>query len=183
MDVPDVKNIKNLPIHIVGAKPKGRENASLFWDSNDSRLVLFGGWSNTWLADSWALKVNLITGPPYAVYKIIPDKGPQTGKTKVTITGDGFKDSNIVIRFSYNKDQFIEVNGVYVSNTEITCETPAFDKVDKPATVTLSISKGDHTITSTSFQYYLNTSAEQSIAFGPGLSFDNSADHPTCFII
>jgi len=78
----------------------------------------------------------------------------------VTITGDGFKDSNTVIRFSVSKDQFIEVNGAYVSPTELTCETPAFDKVDKPAVVTLSISKGDYTITNTSFQYYLNTQAD-----------------------
>ena len=104
--------------------------------------------------------MNLITGPPYAVYSILPNKGPQTGKTKVTITGDGFKDSNTVIRFSVSKDQFIEVNGAYVSPTELTCETPAFDKVDKPAVVTLSISKGDYTITNTSFQYYLNTQAD-----------------------
>jgi len=67
----------------------------------------------------------------------------------VTITGDGFKDSNTVIRFSYSKDSFIEVNGTFVSPTEMTCETPSFDKVDKPATVTLSISKGDYTITNT----------------------------------
>jgi len=44
-----------------------------------------------------------------------------------------------------------------VSPNELTCETPAFDKVDKPSIVTLSISKGDYTITSTNFQYYLNT--------------------------
>lgn len=101
----------------------------------------------------------------------------------MTITGDGFKDSNTVIRFSYSKDSFIEVNGTFVSTTEMVCETPSFDKVDKPATVTLSISKGDYTITSTNFQYYLNTQADQCIAFGPGLFMDNCAGVMTTFII
>jgi len=104
LDVPDVQGIKTYNIPIKGTTPKGRENACLFWDSSDSRLVLFGGWSNTWLGDAWALKVNLITGPPYAVYNITPNKGPQTGKTKTKIVGDGFKDSNTVIRFSYSKE-------------------------------------------------------------------------------
>tara|TARA_B110000503_G_C6794146_1_gene268436 strand:- start:389 stop:490 length:102 start_codon:yes stop_codon:yes gene_type:complete len=32
-----------------------------------------------------------------------------TGKTKVTITGDGFKDSNIVVRFDTGKGVPLEV--------------------------------------------------------------------------
>jgi hypothetical protein len=75
------------------------------------------------------------------------------------------------------------VNGTYVSETELTCETPAFEKVDKPAIVTLSISKGDYTITKTSFEYYFNTLASECIAFGPGLGFENSAENWTNVII
>jgi len=183
MDCPSVRNIQTKAIEITGEKPSGRENASLFWDQQESRLVLFGGWANTWLNDAWALKVNLITGPAYAVYSIEPNKGPQTGKTRVTIRGEGFKNFNIVVRFSYSKDQFVEVQGTYVSETELTCETPPFEKVDKPAIVTLSISKGDYTITKTSFEYYFNTLASECIAFGPGLGFENSATHWTNVII
>lgn len=183
MDCPTTKGIKPLPIPIKGNTPCARENSSFFWDATESRLVLFGGWANTWLNDSWALKVNLITGPPYAVYRIEPDKGPQTGKTKVKIFGDGFKDSNTVVRFSYSKDQFIEVNGTFIDGKTLECDTPAFEKVDKPAVVTLSISKGDYTITHTNFQYYLNTQANQCIGFGPGLGLDNAAEHKTIFII
>ena len=50
------------------------------------------------------LSVGTITGPPYAIYSVKPALGPLTGKTKIIITGDGFKDSsNILIRFSSGK--------------------------------------------------------------------------------
>jgi dynein heavy chain len=32
----------------------------------------------------------MITGPPYTIYNIEPAMGPLTGKTKVSIKGDGF---------------------------------------------------------------------------------------------
>jgi hypothetical protein len=49
--------------------------------------------------------------------------------------------------------------------------------------VTLSISKGDYTITKSSFEYYFNTLASECIAFGPGLGFENSACNWTNVII
>ena len=53
----------------------------------------------------WSLNVSTITGPPYAIFDIEPKLGPLTGKTKVTIKGDGFSDSqNIVVRFMHTKD-------------------------------------------------------------------------------
>ena len=36
-------------IPIKGNTTKGRENGTIFWDANESRLILFGGWANTWL--------------------------------------------------------------------------------------------------------------------------------------
>jgi len=72
----------------------------LFYDSTDSKLILFGGWANNWLGETYSLRVSMITGPPYAIYNITPGMGPLTGKTKVLIDGDGFKDSNnIMVRF------------------------------------------------------------------------------------
>ena len=41
----------------------------------------------------WSLNVSTITGPPYAIFDINPKLGPLTGKTKVSIKGDGFTDS------------------------------------------------------------------------------------------
>jgi len=50
------------------------------------------------------------------------------------------------------------------------CETPNFEKEGpRKAEVTLTIGKGDFTITHTSFIYFLNTTAEHTIAYGPGL--------------
>lgn len=96
----------------------------MIFDPNDSRLVVFGGWSNQWLSDIWALSVSLITGPPYAIYDITPNLGPLTGKTKVVIKGDGFKDSaNIIVRFEGGKN-FYEVAGQFISEKELHCETP-----------------------------------------------------------
>jgi len=49
LDLPDIKEMKWNNIPIKGNIPKGRENGTLFWDANESRLILFGGWANTWL--------------------------------------------------------------------------------------------------------------------------------------
>lgn len=54
---------------------------------------MFGGWSNAWMGDMYSLNVSSIVGPPYAIYTIKPALGPLTGRTKVIINGDGFKDS------------------------------------------------------------------------------------------
>jgi len=74
-------------------KPKARESTALIYDPSDSRIIMFGGWSNAWMGDMYSLNVSSIVGPPYAIYTIKPALGPLTGKTKVIITGDGFKDS------------------------------------------------------------------------------------------
>lgn len=53
----------------------------------------------------WVLPVGVITGPPYAIADIKPSIGPLTGKTKVTITGAGFKEKygSINVRFTSAK--------------------------------------------------------------------------------
>ncbi len=40
-----------------------------------------------------ALNVSSITGPPYAIYSLKPGLGPLTGKTRVVIIGEGFRDT------------------------------------------------------------------------------------------
>lgn len=187
----NLKNIKSLkwePVSLENPeKPRPREASAMFYDSNESRLVLFGGWSNMWMDDISALSVSLITGPPYAIYDIKPKLGPLTGKTKIFISGDGFIDSgNINIKFlvSNAKGLPLEVQGNYISPNEIWCETPNFETFGaKKADVRISINKGDFTITSSNFTYYLNTKADRSIAYGPGLLQENLVSHETVFII
>ncbi len=132
--------------------------------------------------DCWSLNISTIVGPPYAIFSISPSLGPLTGKTKVIITGAGYKDSqNIVVRFASGKTEK-EVAALYISETELSCETPTFD-VPKKVDVFVSINKADYTITSTSFTYYLNTKAENTIAYGPGLLENNALGADTQVII
>jgi len=60
-----------------------------------------------------SLKVNMITGPPYAIYSIEPNMGPLTGKTRVKITGDGFRDSSITVRFDAGYKSSPEVSAIF----------------------------------------------------------------------
>lgn len=156
----------------------------MLYDNNDSRLVMFGGWSNNWLGDMVSLNVSSITGPPYAIYSIKPNLGPLTGKTRVVITGEGFKDSqNITVKFDAGKGSE-NSTGNYISGTEIWCETPALEQYGpRKADVTLTIGRGDNTITSSYFTYYLNTMAEHTICYGPGLLTNNATTHKSIFNI
>jgi len=75
-------------------RPKAREASAIFYDQNESRIMIHGGWNNNWASDIWSLNVSTITGPPYAIFDMSPKLGPLTGNTEVTIVGDGFTDSN-----------------------------------------------------------------------------------------
>jgi dynein heavy chain len=133
----------------------------------------------------WVLPVGAITGPPYAISDIKPALGPLTGKTKVSINGAGFKESygSINVRFTGGKGQ-IDVPGVYKSETLIECETPSFEQFGpRRVEVRLSFGKLDLTITKSEFTYFLNTKADQTIAFGPGLLHDNAVGVETMFYI
>jgi dynein heavy chain len=91
----------------------------MFYDKDQSRVIIFGGWSNAWLGDMWSLNVSTITGPPYAIFGIKPKLGPLTGKTKVTIQGEGFKNSqNINVKFFSGKLSS-EVNANFINEREL----------------------------------------------------------------
>lgn len=79
-----------------------------------------------------------------------------------------------MIRFSGGKGNQ-ESQGTFKSETEIECETPSFENYGpRKVEVRLQFGKMDPTITSTHFTYFLNTKADQTIAFGPGLLHDNA---------
>ena len=103
-----------------------------------------------------------------------------SGGTKVTIRGVGFKDKNIKVVFSFTAGdspitpnstiEVLEVGGVYVSETELTCVTPNFEKFGAcKATVKVTISGGYLTTTFVPFSYTLNTRACMSLCYGPGI--------------
>lgn len=55
--------------------PRPRENATIAYDDRDNRLIVFGGWADTWIGDLYALNVSSIVGPPYALTTIEPSLG------------------------------------------------------------------------------------------------------------
>lgn len=171
--------------------PSPREYAAMSYDSKDSKLLLFGGWSNGWLNDLYSLNVSKITGPPYAVTEIVPALGQLSGNVNVILKGVGFKDATIKVIFTCGKQAVdaptkmsLEVMGTYISDTEVSCVTPSYEQFGpKDAAVQLSIQGGDLTTTSCLFTYFMNTRAYKSLAYGPGLIADSAVGHPTEFVI
>jgi dynein heavy chain, axonemal len=164
-------------------KPLARESPGCFYNADEQRFYVFGGWANEWLNDLWMLPVGSITGPPYAIESIKPKVGPLTGKTKLSIYGAGFKESygQITVRFFGGKAP-IDAVGIYKDENMIECETPPFDQ-PKKCEIRVSCGKYDLTITSADFTYFLNTKADQTIVYGPGLLEDNHVDAEAMFFI
>jgi hypothetical protein len=78
----------------------------------------------------------------------------------------------------------IEVAGTFVSETELQCVTPDFSQFGpKEAVMQLSIAGGDLTTTWVPFNYFLNTRAFKSLAYGPGILPDVLVGVPVEFII
>ena len=136
--------------------PNPREYAGMTYDSRESRLVVFGGWNNGWLDDLYSLNVAKIVGPSYAITSSEPALGQLSGKSKLTIRGQGFKEPNIKVIFTNGNrpiDTFSgktskEVSAEFVSDTEITCLTPSFDDFGpNECVMQISIAGGDYTTT------------------------------------
>ena len=114
--------------------PPAREYSVLTYDHRESRLLVFGGWNQGWLDDIYALAVSKIVGPSYAITDVDPPLGQLSGNVPITVKGVGFKDSNIKVYFTASDTRAevpgknsIDVPGTFVSETEITAFTPAFD--------------------------------------------------------
>ena len=154
---------------VSGEPPCARSDTTLAYDAKGSRLVMFGGWANRWYGDVYTLDVGSVVGPPYAIMNIEPKMGPITGGSHLSIIGIDFVDTPaVVVRFSTRKG-VADVNGKYVSDTEIVCETPSFVKYGS-GTVDVRVAlKGDSfTTTFQRFSFFAVTDASQCLAFGPG---------------
>lgn len=88
-----------------------------------------------------------------------------------------------MVRFFGGKAQE-EVAGVFVSPNEITCETPSYEKHGaRKSEVKVSIDRQDFTIMSVFYSYFLNSKAEKTLMFGPGVLRENAIKTETMFYI
>jgi len=171
--------------------PCPREYAAMAYDPRDSKLIVYGGWNNGWFNDLYSLTVSKIVGPSYAITSSDPCLGQLSGNVPLTIKGQGFKDASIKVLFTCGNKPVdnvgkmtIEVPGQFVSENELTCLTPNFEQFGpKEAVLQLSIANADLTTTWITFQYFLNTRANKSLAYGPGLLRDACPGAPVEFVI
>eukprot|EP00930_Biecheleria_cincta_P103951 TRINITY_DN9605_c0_g4_i1.p1 TRINITY_DN9605_c0_g4~~TRINITY_DN9605_c0_g4_i1.p1 ORF type:complete len:4232 (-),score=759.91 TRINITY_DN9605_c0_g4_i1:457-13152(-) len=169
-------------------RPTGREHTAMCYDSGESRLIMYGGWANKWLDDCWQISVSSIVGPPYAIVRVEPPLGPVTGGQKVKIYGIGFSSTpgSAVVRFSAAGNRHsVEAQGTVVSDELVECVTPSVIGTIGPreCEVRIQIGYRDFTTTVTDYHYFLNTVADQSLCYGPGLLQDQQAELTTRFMI
>ena len=171
--------------------PCAREYAAMSYDDNNRRLVVFGGWHNGWLNDLYTLDVSKIVGPPYAITSISPPLGQISGGVPITITGQGFMQMSCTIYFTPGNMAAVGsasknapcVSGTWVSETELTALTPDFGDKGNMCVVQLSFANNDLTTTSAEFHFFLDTKAEKSLCYGPGLLTELCCSEPVEFII
>jgi dynein heavy chain len=176
--------------------PQSREYCAMTYtglmqtESKDRRLIIFGGWNNGWFNDLYSLNVAKIVGPSYAIIESDPICGQLSGNNLIKITGKGIRDSPRVFFTLGNQPvdnpsrQSIEVPGEFVSPTELTCVTPSFEMFGpNECVIQLAMAGDDLTTTWIPFQYYLNTRAHKSLAYGPGLLNEVKPNEPIEFVI
>jgi dynein heavy chain len=171
--------------------PHPREYAAMTYDERERRLVIFGGWNNGWFDDLYTLNVAKIVGPPYAIVQSDPAMGQLSGGVELTITGRGFKDNSCTVLFTQGDKPVdsigkmtLQAPGTFVDETTMTCVTPPFEQFGpKQCIMQLLIGNGDLTTTWIPFQYFLDTKAEKSLVYGPGVLMDNLVATETEFVI
>lgn len=169
---------------IDGLPPLPRSDTCLAYDPKGSKLLVFGGWSNQWLGDMYSLDVGNIVGPPYAITDMIPKMGPITGGTEVTISGiDFINTTDVVVRFGSPR-AYIDVPGIFLSQTKIECVSPDFTKFP-PGMVDVRIALDGDSFTTTfqRFTFFSVTDASRSIMYGPGLLSGCATMEDVSFVI
>jgi hypothetical protein len=157
-------------------------------------LIVYGGWNSGWFDDLYSLTVGKIVGPSYAITASDPNLGQLTGNVPLKITGQGFKDAgSITVYFTMGGKPVdsqtrntVQAPATYVSESEIECFTPNFEQFGKKqheAVMQVQIGSGDFTTTWIPFNYFLNTRAANSLAYGPGLLQDVAPANPVEFLI
>ena len=175
-------NFWTLP-EVHGEPPKERADTQFAYDAKGSRLIIFGGWANRWFSDVHVLDVGCVVGPPYAIMGIEPKFGPITGKSLVRIEGIDFVDRPCLVRFATRKG-VVDVPGTFVSDVEITCDSPNFETYGI-STVDVRVSLGGDSFTTTfqKYSFFAVTDANRCLATGPGVLSGCAPRVPVVFII
>ncbi|CAK0791281.1 unnamed protein product [Prorocentrum cordatum] len=167
-------------------RPAPREHSAICYDPEESRLIVFGGWSNKWLDDVWQINVSSIVGPPYAILKVDPPLGPVTGQMKVRVYGVGFQSTHGMVSVEFAAGKFsASTQGSVLSDEVIECLTPcvANSLGPKECVVRVQIGARDLTTTTTTYAFFLNSIADKSLCFGPGVLQEQQANQETRLII
>lgn len=167
--------------------PQPRCDATLAFDAKSYKLVLFGGWSNEWLGDIYLLDVGHVIGPPYSVTDLYPSTGPVTGGFAVEIAGYDFVNStDVVIRFA-SKDLdggTVDVNGEFISQTQLTCTAPDFSMHPTgEVQVRVALNNDSFTTTFRHFTFLPVTDAAWTLIYGPGVLSGGLCSEETIFFI
>jgi len=160
----------NTPPNPTQQLPSARSDTVLTYDLKGSKLIIFGGWANEWFNDVYMLDVGSVVGPPYAIMDMYPKLGPITGQTPIEITGIDFVNTtDVIVRFA-SKKNYIDVKGVYVSQTKITCVSPDCSKFP-PGQVDVRVALNGDSFTTTlqPFQIFAVTDAAKCLMYGPGI--------------
>jgi len=163
-----------------------REHSAICYDPEESRLVIFGGWANKWLDDVWQINVSSIVGPPYAILRVEPPLGPVTGNMKVVIYGVGFQSTGGMCTVQFATAKHTATSQGNVINDEVVeCLTPTVVSTigPKECEVRVQIGVRDFTTTVTNYNFFLNSIAEKSLCFGPGLLQEQQANKESRFMI
>jgi dynein heavy chain len=183
-----VSMIWSLPDPVSKRLPLAREDAAWCYDRLSASLVMFGGWANRWLNDTWVLDVSGVVGPPYACLGCKPAMGPVTGGTAVVLSGLSFSEpqSDLGVRVRFTTQFASEtVKGEWLGDSVIGCQTPSFEKFGAgEALIAVDIDGLGFTVHRVKFAYYVNTKPQKCLAFGPGVATDGVVwGLPTQFII
>ena len=157
--IPEIKDGNELPF--------AREDSMMLYYKKSKSLLVFGGWQNEWSNEIYSLSVGNIVGPSYSIKYLEPNKGKISGNQEVKLYGSRLNPGNIQVLFiSGNKYKSVTAN--FISDTEATLVTPNFTEFE-PSEVDVKIMIEDDPCTDPAkFTFYLDTSPEKSIFFGPG---------------
>ena len=125
---------------VVGEVPPPRADCAAVFltDGPSRRIVLFGGWANRWLGDTYVLDVQEVVGPPYNISAIdTPLRSPPgcetivapvTGGTPIEVRGvslERFAGQAAVVRFECAAGH-AEAQGVVLEDgATISCSAPS----------------------------------------------------------